>query len=108
MLVSKILQNLANGVKFREEYLKSLNEEFLAEKIPVITQFFDHISVRRLPLQGGEMLTGDSKFQRTGLDAGPSWRSKVMSSRKSFRICLSWCSKIWRRWLTSLRIRDTR
>ena len=48
MLVSKILQNLANGVKFREEYLKSMNESFLDEKIPVITEFFDTITVRAL------------------------------------------------------------
>lgn len=44
MLVSKVLQNLANGVKLREEYLVSMNESFFEEKMPVITQFFDTIS----------------------------------------------------------------
>merc|ERR1712232_1465202 len=45
MLVSKALQNLANGVKFREDYMDLMNETFLEENIPVIQEFFGNLSV---------------------------------------------------------------
>ena len=46
MLTSKALQNLANGVDFREDYMASMNENFLHKNIPVIRDWFAQISVR--------------------------------------------------------------
>ena len=46
MLVSKALQNLANGVQFREQYMELMNEAFLAKNLPLIQDFFLQITVR--------------------------------------------------------------
>lgn len=46
MLLSKALQNLANGVNFREEYMEAMNERFLRNNIPKVKEFFKIISVR--------------------------------------------------------------
>jgi len=45
MLVSKVLQNAANGVVFREPYMLRLNDEFLTPNRPIIIQLFDQITV---------------------------------------------------------------
>ena len=47
MLISKTLQNLANGVEFREDYMAGMSG-FLQEHIPRIREFFKEISVRYL------------------------------------------------------------
>ena len=49
MLLSKVLQNLANGVQFREDYMGHMNATFLTDHIPVIQEFFDLLSVRWPP-----------------------------------------------------------
>lgn len=45
MLISKSLQNLANGVDFREQYMEKLNDLFLRPSIPTTKNFFETISV---------------------------------------------------------------
>ena len=91
MLVSKILQNLANGVKFREDYLSTMNVTFLEEKIPIITSFFDHISVSlySLLLSIHQLTLMLSKYRRTAPVAEPSSPSAARSSRRSFPISFS-------------------
>ena len=47
ILISKVLQNLSNGVEFgqKEEYMLPLNP-FITENIPMMHRFFDRLAVR--------------------------------------------------------------
>lgn len=49
VLLSKVLQNLANGIHFgvKEEYMRNLND-FITENLPILHKFFDEISVNYL------------------------------------------------------------
>jgi len=45
LLISKVLQNVANGVQFKEEHMASMND-FVTRNREKIFGFFDTISVR--------------------------------------------------------------
>lgn len=44
LLITKVIQNLANNVKFKEPHMQSLNP-FLAENIKQVTRFLSDIAV---------------------------------------------------------------
>lgn len=46
ILVSKVLQNLANGVEFgsKESHMVALND-FILENMPTVHSFFDNLTV---------------------------------------------------------------
>ena len=49
VLISKVLQNLSNGVFFREEYMENMNN-FITKNLPSIHQYFENVPVRSSPL----------------------------------------------------------
>ena len=49
ILISKVLQNLSNGVYFRESYMENMNN-FISKNLPTIRQYFDDLPVPNLLL----------------------------------------------------------